>query len=196
VQFVTDAADQALVFPLAVCIGVMLFLLRWPRAALAWAVVVSAVFGLTLAAKLMLIPCSPEVFGQALRSPSGHTTSAAVVFGGLAGLLLPARSGRWRTAGTTAASTLIAVVIATTRLVLGQHTGPEVVVGAVIGIAGAVLLVGLAGDRPDGPLSGPEIRQLCLTALLVAVLLHGWHLPAERLINHWAFSWRLLGVCV
>jgi len=48
VQFVTDFADQAVVLPLALAIGVTLAVFGWSRAALAWVVAVGAIFGLTL----------------------------------------------------------------------------------------------------------------------------------------------------
>ena len=191
-EFLTDFADQAVVLPLALVLGLMLAIFGWPRAALAWAVAVGAALGLTLAAKLILLPCSPRVFGTALRTPSGHTAAAAVVYGGLVALLLPRRR---RLAGAVAASAAVGGVIAATRLMLGVHTGSEVAVGGAIGMAGAVLLVLLAGDRPGGPFSGRAIFGLLAAAAVLAVLLHGLHLPAELVIQRWAFAWQLIGAC-
>jgi membrane-associated phospholipid phosphatase len=192
VQFVTDFADQAVVLPLAFAIGAMLAVFGWPRAALAWVVAIGAAFGLTLAAKLVLLPCGPRVFGMAMRTPSGHTAAAAAVYGGLAALLLP---GRWRYRGAFAISALVATPIAVTRLALGVHTGAEVAAGAAIGIASTMLLVVLAGERPPDALSRPAIVRLLLSAGVLALLLHGWHLPAEIVIRRLAFSWRLIGNC-
>ena len=149
-QFLTDFADQAVVLPLGLIVGVLLAAFGWPRAALAWAIALGAALGLTLLAKLALLPCAPRVFGTALRTPSGHTAAASVTYGGLVALLIP---GRWRLLGAVAASAAVGGVIAGTRLALGVHTGSEVVAGAAIGVAAAALLAVLAGERPGGPFS-------------------------------------------
>jgi len=83
------------------------------------------------------------------------------------------------------------VVIGVSRLVLGMHSLPEVVLGALVGLAGAAALLGLAG-------APPALRpgRLLVVVVIVAALFHGMHLPAEAAIRHTAFrAAYLLSVC-
>jgi len=116
---------------------------------------------------------------MALLTPSSHT-AAVYVHGGLAALFLP---GHWRYRGAVAISTVVATMIAIMRLALGGPTGAEVIAGAAIGIASPMFLVTLAGERPPGAFNRPAIIRLLLSAGAVALLLHGWHLPAEIVIR-------------
>lgn len=169
--FLTDFADQAVVLPVVVAVAIMLAAQGWRRGALVWLGVVGATFGMVLVLKLGFLACGP-VFGPwALHSPSGHTAAASVVAGGLVTLL----AGRPLTA--LAVSVLGATAIGSSRVELGFHSLPEVLTGAVAGIAGAAVLSRLAG-RP--PVARPV--PLLAVAVVVAVLVHGIHLPAEQAI--------------
>jgi hypothetical protein len=111
--------------------------------------------------------------------------AATVVVGGLAVLLL----GRGPAVLVALAT---AALIGTTRLVLGEHTGLEVAVGAIVGLAGVAALIRLAGARP----ATVDVRRVVLIAVLVAVVFHGLHMPAEAHIR--GAAWRLaqfLKVC-
>jgi membrane-associated phospholipid phosphatase len=170
-NFLTDFADQAVVLPIVLAVALVLAVLGWWRGALAWLAAIGMTFVAILVLKLGFMACEP-VFGPwALRSPSGHTAAAAVVAGGLAALL----SGRILIVLSVAA--LAAASVGATRVVLGLHSVPEVVLAAVVGIAGAAGLSWLAGS--------PPMRRpvpLLAVAAALAVLLHGARLPAEGAI--------------
>jgi membrane-associated phospholipid phosphatase len=169
--FLTDFADQAVVLPIALAVAIVLAAQGWPRGALAWLGVIGVTFGIVLVLKLGFMACGP-VFGPwGLRSPSGHVAAASVVAGGLVVVL----AGRHLSVLLVAI--LAALAIGASRLELGFHSLPEVAVGAAIGLAGAATLSRLAG-RP------PRARPVSLLAVagVVAVLLHGMHLPAEAAI--------------
>jgi membrane-associated phospholipid phosphatase len=184
-RFLTDFADQAVMLPVVLAIAVVLTLQGWRRGALVWLGVVGATFLTMLALKLVFLAC-PPVFGPTdIHSPSGHVAAATVVAGGLAALL-----SRRRTSILPVA-VLAAVVIGISRLVLGFHSLPEVAVGAMVGLAGASALLALAGPPPT-----LQPGRLFAVVVIVAVLFHGLHLPAEAAIRHTA--WRaahLLAVC-
>ena len=183
--FLTDFADQAVMVPLMLAVAIALLVQGWRRGAAAWVVVVCATFGVTLVLKLLFIPCSDALDMPTLRTPSGHVAAATVVVGGLAVLLL----GRGLAVLVALAA---AALIGTTRLVLGEHTGLEVAVGAIVGLAGVAALIRLAGARP----ATVEVRRVVLIAVLVAVIFHGLHMPAEAHIR--GAAWRLaqfLKVC-
>lgn len=171
-MFVTDFADQAVVLPVALAVALVLAGMGWRRGALVWLGVLGATFSVILLLKLGFLACGP-VFGPwALRSPSGHTAAASVVAGGFVTLL------GGRVPAAMAVSALAAMAIGLSRLELAIHSLPEVMIGAATGIAGAAVLSRLAG-RP--PIRRPV--PLVAVAVVVAVLLHGTHLPAEDAIR-------------
>jgi membrane-associated phospholipid phosphatase len=178
--FVTDFADQAVVLPVALAVGLALFLIGWRPAARAWVLCVGATLSVILLLKLTVMACGLGA-GLGLVSPSGHTAGAACVYGGAIGLL-----ARGRRAGTLAAglaALAVAGIIGMTRLWLGVHTLADVCVGGFAGAGGAAALRTWAGERPGGL---PVWR--CGVAALAAMLLfHGHQLNAEPRLR-WAAS--------
>jgi membrane-associated phospholipid phosphatase len=171
-MFLTNFADEAVVLPVVLAIALMLAARGWWRGALAWLAAVGLTFGLVLALKLSFLACGP-VFGPwRLRSPSGHTAAGAMVVGGLTALLTRRRLAVWPLA------LLAAIAVGISRVVLGFHSVPEVLLGGALGVAGALGLSRLAGPVPPGRRLSP-----LLGAILVAVLLHGTHLNAEAAIR-------------
>jgi membrane-associated phospholipid phosphatase len=128
-----------------------------------------------------------------LKSPSGHTASAAVVYGGLLALLLPepARGARRPFAALLLAAAF-AVLFGGTRLALHVHTRSDVLAGACLGVAGALALARLAGPRPPGL----RVAIPAAAAVAVVLLLHGTHLRAETQIDRMArMVWPLSRCC-
>jgi membrane-associated phospholipid phosphatase len=168
----TDFLDQAVVLPIVAAVAILLAAQGWRRGALAWLGVVGITFGVILLLKLGFLACGP-VFGQwDLRSPSGHTAAASMIGGGLVTFL----AGSPMTA--MAVSTFAAAAIGFSRLELGFHTLPEVLLGAAVGILGAAVLFRLAGPPPARrPIS------LLAVAGVIALLFHGTHLQAEAAIS-------------
>ena len=180
-RFLTDFADQAVILPLVAMVGVVLVAQGWRRGGAAWLAAIGATFAVMLALKLLFLGCV-AVFGPAdLRSPSGHVAAAAVVSGGVAAIF-----GRgWRSVAAIALAAGFA--IGGTRLGLRAHSWPEVILGAGIGLAGALALRRLAGPAP--PL---RPRPLILAAAVVLALFHGRHLEAEIVIRQAAAETGLL----
>jgi membrane-associated phospholipid phosphatase len=173
--FLTDFADLAVVLPLALMVGLAFAAAGWRRGAIAWAVALAVTLAAILAAKLA-VDAWGDILppGTGLRSPSGHTAAAAVAYGGLLALLAPGHWRPWLSALVAAA--LVATVIGATRLATHVHTRADVLTGAIIGIAGAMLLVLLAGKRPAG-----MHRTLPVAAAVgVVILCYGEHLSAEH----------------
>ncbi len=185
-RFVTDFADQAVVLPVVAAIGIALLAQGWRRGAAAWIGAAAGTFAVMLLLKLVFIACPVSVGASDLRTPSGHVAAATVVAGGLAALLLR------RPRPALFVAVVAAVVIGISRLALGAHSTPEVAVGAGVGLAGALTLIGLSGSPPENL----SARRTAVVALLVGLLFHGLHLPAEAHIR--STAWRIsqvLGVC-
>ncbi len=196
-KFLTDFADQAVVPPLAVVISITLLLLGWWRGAIGWILAVPATLATlatlatVLSLKIIYYACHAELPDLGIRSPSGHTASATVVYGGL--LALFGRPGVGRRARhlllIALAALLLALLFGFSRVDLGVHTVPDVLVGGAVGIIGAILFVMLAGQPPDG------FRRGVLGA--VALLCHGRELHAEEIIRQVAITywWPFITSC-
>jgi len=180
-KFLTDFADQAVVLPLAVAILAVLLGLRWFRGALAWTAAVCFTFGTILLLKIVCAACARYLAATGLHSPSGHTASACLVYGGLF-VLLARRPSRMLPALLLAA--VVAFVFGSSRIALRAHTLSDVAVGAVVGLTGVVVLVALAGPRPPLLSRWP----LAAAVLAVVVVFHGLQLPAEDAIRMFALS--------
>ncbi len=184
-MFLTNFADQAVMLPVVFAIAIVLAMQGWRRGALLWLGVVLVTFGLMLVLKLAFLACAPLLGIIDIHSPSGHVAAATVVCGGLAALLTRRR------ASILPIAMLAAVVIGVSRLMLGIHSLPEVVLGALVGLAGATALLTLAG-APAALRPG----RLLAVVVIVAALFHGMHLPAEAAIRHTAFrAAQMLSVC-
>jgi hypothetical protein len=82
-----------------------------------------------------------------------------------------------------------------TRLALGAHSVPEVLVGGAVGLAGALLMVALAGERPLAARSWQFNLAIGAVVLLIGVALHGRHLGAERVIDRLTLHFWPLSQC-
>ncbi len=165
--FLTDFADEAVVLPLMLAVSVMLVLLGWYRGSAAWALAAGMTLGAMLLFKLVAIACGPVH----LRTPSGHTAVAALITGSLAAILVPRR----HCLAAAVAGITGAAVMGFSRLELEMHTTPEVMLGAAVGIGGAVGFALLSGARPPRL----QFRWIALTVVLVLSVFHGSRVGAE-----------------
>jgi membrane-associated phospholipid phosphatase len=126
-----------------------------------------------------------------LRSPSGHTAAATAVYSGFIAMVMRSTWGnkRWALPCTVAIAVFVAAIFGASRVVLGLHSIAEVLVGGAIGAGGAVSYVVLAGT----PMRAVRMLRVVPTSLLIVIVLHGLHVPAEAAIksvaiNLWPFS--------
>ena len=177
-NFVTDLGDQAVILPLVLAIGLVVLMAGWWRGAAAWFAVVPATLGVVLISKLSTMACQNLMPPVGLLSPSGHTASAAVVYGGVLALVLG--GARFRPLVPLACGLAVAVVVGFTRVALDVHTLADVIAGGAIGTLGAVALAWLAGPRP-------ALRRgwigVAAAMLAVVVVFHGRHVYAEMHIG-------------
>ena len=181
-HFLTAFADQAVLLPLATCVVLGFAVSGWRRGALGWAAAVAGTFAVMLVLKLGLIPCGHLLPLSSLRSPSGHTAGAAVVYGSLVAIWIRHKSGTgvW----TVPAALLFVLLIGGSRLALGYHSPVEVLIGGSVGLVGAILAVYLAGPPPEQF----RFRVIALASVVVVVIFHGLRLPAEAEITRISFT--------
>lgn len=191
---VTGFAGQGVVLPILVTVAAMLALAGQPRAALWWTISVVTVLGLVLIAKIGFIPCGRYLPGLALRSPSGHAASALAVYGGLAVLMMRLTTRFWLKVGMLVLAVAVAVLISISRIRLGAHTPPEVLLGGLIGLLGPLILA----SRRDLLLPPFRLRWILLLIVpaLLVLLLHDVEIGAEERIDELASQLSLLtGLC-
>jgi membrane-associated phospholipid phosphatase len=171
IRFFTDFADQDVLFPLALLIAACLLFAGWKRGAAAWFGTFCGVYAITTLLKLGFAACgSPP-----LTSPSGHTMAGTFIYGGIVLMIF-----REATRPAMVAACLITILIGVSRVVLGAHTIPEVVLGGFIGLSALVVLNRLAGPPP----ARWDRRRFVLLAPLVMVpFVHGLRSPAEGFIH-------------
>lgn len=175
-QFLTDFADQAVILPAVLALILTLLATEWRRGALCWSLVAVSTLGLMLALKLSAV-IFPSFFGAFdLRSPSGHVAAGAILYGGLAALLI-----RRRLLALLIAAGIV-LLLAASRLVLRYHNLPEVAVGGAVGLAGVLALLWLT---PPAPRTVSRLA-LAMVVLVVVGLMHGERLRAETAIHHTA----------
>ena len=183
---ITDLADQAVILPLVLATGLVLLAAGWWRGAAAWFLAVPGTLGAVLVAKLSTMACQGLLPPIGLYSPSGHTASAAVVYGGILALVLGGRLAAVASAG------LVAAAIGYTRLALDVHTVADVIAGGLIGTVGALALALLAGPRPA--LRRGWVGMAAAVVVVVGVF-HGRHVYAEMHISRLSHQIWPLSLC-
>ena len=168
--------------PVAAAILLLLVSLGETRNALLWAVAVGGVLATILVLKLTFAGCWPPSPFAWWRSPSGHTSSAAMVYGGVAAVV------GLGVVATFAQSVAVALLIGMSRIMLGNHSPSEAILGGMIGVLGATTFAALSRPAPRRAGRRGLVLLTAAAVLVLAFLLHGHHLESERLIDE--LSWR------
>ncbi len=178
IQWFTDFGDQGVVLPASAAVLCVLLLARWWFGALWWVLTMGGVLSLMLVLKLGIGACG-WVFGiPGLNSPSGHTASATMFYGGVTSILLAGP----RSLPRVLPAVLIALLFAASRVALHDHSVLEVAIGGLVGICGVGSFVGLCGPAPVGV---GRLR-LCITVAVVAMAAHGHRMTVEQHIHSFA----------
>jgi membrane-associated phospholipid phosphatase len=191
IVFITDLADQAVVLPLVLAVLVLLMALGEARAALWWCAAIAVALGGVLIAKIVFIPCGYLLPVLDIRSPSGHTASAAAAYGGLMVLAAQAIGSPARRYAALGCGTLMVTAVALSRILLNAHTVQETLLGAAIGITAPLLLM-----VPDQLFVGSAVARrrrllplfLLLVPLLIVPPMLGQQLNSERWIGRLALE--------
>ena len=175
----TQFGDIALLLPLAAVILVWLLLMRTPRSAWWWAIAVAFCAGLTAVLKVSFYECPPT---PALHSPSGHTSLSTLVYGALTLVTATQCRGLPRIIAIVGGGGFI-LAIGASRMLLNIHSGPEVALGLVIGVA---TLAVFAHTYPAWRGTGRWLSTLFASTGMFVLLMYGRELHAERFIRAFA----------
>lgn len=190
ITFITDIGDSA-VLGAVVLAGVIYFFLSGYRiGAMALAVSLVLSGGLISGFKLLFLGCNwflPQHYD--LHSPSGHAALSTAVLGTCLLLVFP-RLSRAQKIMLTASCTLLVAAIAASRVVIGAHTLPEVLLGLVAGGITLACVYGFLHYMRRRMLETPPEFNVGVFAFLVVcvvMVLNGVHLPAENYIRAMAY---------
>lgn len=177
--FLTDFGDSAVTLPLALFVALILVWRGRRSTAAAWLLAVGAC-GVSIAVlKLLLGSCASTPLLPGLISPSGHAAMSMAVYGSFA-VLASAPLGRTGAVLVRALALALVAAIAWSRLVLGAHTGTEVVAGLAIGALAVLAFATLSRPSPQPAL--PPAR-LAAGAVILVLAVHGTHWPIEQTIK-------------
>jgi hypothetical protein len=182
-HIVTDLGDAALLLPASLLMLGYFLYLRSRLGALAWASAVGLCVALTIVTKLGFMACGSWVEILDIRSPSGHTSLSTMFYCGAAVAIAarrPERIGRL----LLAASILLVLVIAISRVLLNAHSAGEVVLGLAIG---GVSVAWFARAAEARALPAMAMAPVAICFIALALVLHHMHVtlegPLERLAS-------------
>jgi membrane-associated phospholipid phosphatase len=188
IEFITNFGDLAVLLPLIVVVAVWLLVVRGLRPALWWLVAVAFCAGGTAFLKVFFYACPPVAD---LRSPSGHTSLSALVYGTLtAAVVFEARG--WQRQLAAIAGGLFVLAIAFSRLALDVHSPAEVVLGLLLGLASLALFLSPYARSHTAPL---PVHWLIVCVLLFMILLNGRELRAEEFLHAISAYFNVATVC-
>lgn len=141
--------------------------------------------------KVLTMGCGSLLWQHGIRSPSGHAAMSFAVYGML-GALLARQCSKSLHLSIQLSTIIIALCVAVSRVLLKHHTAGEVVIGAVVGA-----LAFYTGQRflPKGGEIKKGSKGVIVITLLVVILAHGAHLPAEQIIQLLASYFRKIADC-
>ncbi len=168
---ITEVGSVRVAVPVIGAVALLLAIKRCWRTLAYWFAAVGFGQALVWVLKLSVARTRPSAIYTGIEQysfPSGHATSAIVLYGFLAFLLLQGRSARWKLAGSAIAAGLI-LMIAFSRLYLGAHWFSDVLAGLSVGVAWVSLLaIAYTHHVREVKLRTPALAFTSLGALLLA----------------------------
>ncbi len=168
---------------------VLVWLLLWPRwdAVRWWVVSVVFCVGATAILKIFYNAC-PEILSS---NPSGHTGLSVLVYGAIF-ILISARNKNCQKIALIAVGIALAIGIAVSRVLIGAHSIPEIVIGMAVGALSLAIFV--FGFRRSIPAALPSWI-LAVPAVLVILLLNGHQLQFEDIFHFLGIYLHKTGIC-
>jgi membrane-associated phospholipid phosphatase len=181
---VSSFADSALLIPASLLLLAYLCVLRRWRLALALAVSIAASTGTILVLKLLFHACGHAITDANVVSPSGHVAFGAVFYGALA-IMLASGHDRFVRIAAAIGTVLLLVAFGISRVRVGAHSVPEVVIGFMVGGAAIALFAVL--HRWSGRPSVPALP-LALGFAAAVALVGGSNFTLESDIARYAYK--------
>lgn len=180
--------ESAWLVPVALAIGVVLWLAASRARALLWLLTFGAAFLLVVAAKLAFDVGGWRLPALGLYSISGHAMLAGAVYPMLLMLVGRTVSARWSRWGVLAGAAL-ALVMAIALVAGDYHTPIETVIGGAIGFGVAWLNVRRGAGSEPRRLGMVLALMLLAVCLAVPAGLHARVRPVKHALLHGTMQW-------
>jgi membrane-associated phospholipid phosphatase len=178
ITFISDLGDSAILLPLSLLLVAALWRYQSWSAALAFLWAAGFCAAVMFVLKVSFLTCG-GTWQAGILSPSGHTSMSTTVYGAFA-IVSARQAPDWRRLLIFAAGGLVIISIAISRIVLGMHSPPEVVLGLLVGMVALVIFalryIRLGSTALNLPL-------LLAISCLILLILHGARLPAPRIAH-------------
>lgn len=181
ISFISDLGDSAILVPLSVLLVAALWRYQSWSAAMSFLWAVGFCAAVMFILKVSFLTCG-SAWQAGILSPSGHTSMSTTVYGAFA-IVSARQAAQWRRPLIVAVCGLLIMVIAISRVMLGMHSPPEVMLGLLVGILALAIFALRYLRLAPAALNLPLFLFVSVAVLLV---LHGEHLPAEQMIRHLA----------
>jgi len=181
ISFISDLGDSAILVPLSVLLVAALWRYQSWSAAVSFLWAVGFCAAVMFILKVSFLTCG-SAWQAGILSPSGHTSMSTAVYGAFA-IVSAQQAAQWRRPLIVAVCGLLIMVIAISRVMLGMHSPPEVMLGLLVGILALAIFALRYLRLAPAALNLPLFLFVSVALLLV---LHGEHLPAEQMIRHLA----------
>lgn len=185
-HFITHLGDMAVLVPLSLLLGIVLWRFESKAAARAFVAPLLVCLIAMFIFKLYFLSCGENMIAN-VASPSGHAAASTFVLGSI-GIVIATHAPQWARMLILIAIPSLIVAITYSRIYIGAHTVAEVFIALGVG-APALMFFALRYSR----LSHPRINFLLLASgvIILTALLYGLQLPAETLIKKWAHLIRI-----
>jgi len=182
----TDFGDAALLLPMSLLLAIVLAYRHSLKAGGLWLMTLALCLTGMAMLKVMGFACGRELFGSSVVSPSGHAAFSATFYGALA-VIAHRQFAGWRRIGIPLALCGVVVAVVMTRVLLGNHSKAEALLGLAMGSVSVALFAWRFRSLAQVPL---RLRAEAFAFVLLLVLLHGERLHAERFLKHIALQVR------
>jgi len=188
-HWITNFGDTGVILPLATILLIALWRMESVQAAWVFARAIFICLASMALLKIFFLSCG-HTLGSSIASPSGHTSLTSFFYGVIATLFWARSPGSLGIAAILATLALV-LCVAFSRLVLGAHNLPEVLLGGSIGTLSLVCFA-----QPYLKLPHPDLRLGRIALLLVPLFLltYGTILPAESMLRN-LIPFFQIGIC-
>jgi len=181
---ITSLGGAGMTLPLAFAIALWLALGYSCRMAAGWLLLLGAAIGLVTVTKLAFLGWGVGVRELDFTGVSGHAMLSTAVYPVAFFLMLLPATRVIRLFGVVL-GLAAGVAVGLSRVVLSAHSPSEAVTGCLTGALAALLFVRFAWNSEPGRLSALPVA---VSMLVLAVLMHGVHVPTQRWVTHIALK--------
>lgn len=181
---ITSLGGAGMTLPLAFAIALWLAVGYTWRMAAGWLLLLGAAIGVVTVTKLAFLGWGVGVRELDFTGVSGHAMLSTAVYPVALFLVLLRAHPAVRVLGVLL-GLAAGMAVGVSRVVLSAHSPSEAVTGCLVGALAALLFVRMAWKVQPERLS---VLPVAVSLMLLAVLMHGVHVPTQRWVTHIALK--------